>query len=248
MPRVLKQILYGLLYLSILAIVAWLFWISRPADVLTCTDGLQNQNETGVDCGGPCEDCELRDLRLVIGGVDMVGVGGKTSFVVKVENSSRNFGVSKAPYQFDITTNEGNSLGKIEGQLNIGVREEKYIAAVGFDAPLEEVGEVTFSIGDFEFVPEAELTDYDVEIKNIVTTFPEQTIKTRGTITNDSGFVMSEVVLTALFYSEDGKLANIGSANISNLQAFETRDFLISVPRNDTFTDPDLTEVFWRII
>ena len=248
MPRVLKQVLYGLLYLSILAIAAWLFWISRPADVLTCTDGLQNQNETGIDCGGPCEDCELRDLRLILGGVDMVGVGEKTSFVVKVENPSKNFGASRVPYQFDIMGDEGNSLGTIEGQLNIGAREEKYIAAVGFDIPLEEVGEVTFSMSDFEFIPEIELQNYDIEVENITTAFPEQTIQTRGTITNDSGFAMSEVALTALFYSEDGKLANIGSANLSNLQAFEKRDFLISVPRNDAFIDPDLTEVFWRVI
>ena len=79
---------FGLFYLFIIGAVAGLgYLIFKP--VASCFDNLQNQNETGVDCGGPCEDCELRDLRLVIGGVDMVGVGGKTSFVVKVENSSR---------------------------------------------------------------------------------------------------------------------------------------------------------------
>ena len=24
---------------------------------LTCNDGVQNQNETGIDCGGPCDPC-----------------------------------------------------------------------------------------------------------------------------------------------------------------------------------------------
>ena len=28
---------------------------STPAP--TCTDGIQNQGETGVDCGGPCSAC-----------------------------------------------------------------------------------------------------------------------------------------------------------------------------------------------
>ena len=23
----------------------------------TCSDGTQNQNETGIDCGGPCDAC-----------------------------------------------------------------------------------------------------------------------------------------------------------------------------------------------
>ncbi|MFH1722113.1 MAG: hypothetical protein ABH950_05875 [Candidatus Altiarchaeota archaeon] len=25
----------------------------------TCDDGIQNQNETAIDCGGPCEECEI---------------------------------------------------------------------------------------------------------------------------------------------------------------------------------------------
>ena len=29
------------------------------ADTPTCTDGLQNENETGVDCGGPCKPCSV---------------------------------------------------------------------------------------------------------------------------------------------------------------------------------------------
>ncbi|MBT5803472.1 MAG: hypothetical protein HOI20_17935 [Gemmatimonadetes bacterium] len=29
------------------------------ADAPTCTDSLQNQNETGVDCGGPCNPCSV---------------------------------------------------------------------------------------------------------------------------------------------------------------------------------------------
>lgn len=29
----------------------------------TCYDGIKNQNEEGVDCGGPCEDCETAKKR-----------------------------------------------------------------------------------------------------------------------------------------------------------------------------------------
>src|SRR5690606_33297712 len=28
-----------------------------PPPVATCSDGIQNQNETGIDCGGPCTAC-----------------------------------------------------------------------------------------------------------------------------------------------------------------------------------------------
>lgn len=29
-----------------------------PTEHATCTDGIQNGNETGIDCGGPCEPCD----------------------------------------------------------------------------------------------------------------------------------------------------------------------------------------------
>jgi len=32
--------------------------VSTPACGPTCTDGIQNQSETGVDCGGPCTPCQ----------------------------------------------------------------------------------------------------------------------------------------------------------------------------------------------
>lgn len=32
--------------------------ITQPSLTATCTDGVQNQGETGIDCGGPCKPCE----------------------------------------------------------------------------------------------------------------------------------------------------------------------------------------------
>lgn len=32
-----------------------------PNPTATCSDGIQNQNETGIDCGGPCAACPLTD-------------------------------------------------------------------------------------------------------------------------------------------------------------------------------------------
>lgn len=32
-----------------------------PTPSASCTDGIQNQNETGIDCGGPCAACPITD-------------------------------------------------------------------------------------------------------------------------------------------------------------------------------------------
>src|SRR5680860_588475 len=34
------------------------YGIDKPAVTATCTDGIQNSDETSVDCGGTCDPCE----------------------------------------------------------------------------------------------------------------------------------------------------------------------------------------------
>ncbi len=52
------------LFLLALASCLILFSCSKDEDtddtpVATCTDGIQNQGETGIDCGGPCAACNV---------------------------------------------------------------------------------------------------------------------------------------------------------------------------------------------
>ncbi|MCR4260976.1 MAG: hypothetical protein NUV96_01405, partial [Candidatus Colwellbacteria bacterium] len=167
---------------------------------------------------------------------------------VKVGNPSKNYGAFGVPYKIEVTGLLGQPIGDIEGRLNIESGEEKYIAVVGFEARGEDISGADFSLGEFDFTPKADLIDYDFEIENVAVTFPEKTVQARGILINDSGFDIPEVVLTALFYANEGGLANVGTSFISNMKAFEKRDFLISVPSNDIFLDVDQTEISWRVI
>ena len=58
-----RQLLYyavGLLFATILLFVLWQAFLTRTP---TCTDGIQNGGETGVDCGGVCAKICLGDAR-----------------------------------------------------------------------------------------------------------------------------------------------------------------------------------------
>jgi len=50
------------------------FVCGNPA--ATCTDGLQNQGETGVDCGGPCDACQTCEDGIQNQGEDGIDCGG----------------------------------------------------------------------------------------------------------------------------------------------------------------------------
>ncbi len=47
------------LFLLLTMFVAGCNTPANNSPVTTCTDGIQNQNETGVDCGGPCQACAV---------------------------------------------------------------------------------------------------------------------------------------------------------------------------------------------
>ncbi len=248
MSRTLKLVLYGLLYLGILALVALPFVYPLIFPVPTCTDGIQNQSEAGIDCGGSCEDCELKTLSLEIGEEYVLEVGERSSVLVRVKNPSKNFGALKAPYKLQVIGLLGELIKVVEGELNILPGEEKYIAEVGLDVKASDINEVTFELDDFEFVSKKDLLDYKIKIEDVETSFPEQLVQTKGLLVNDSGITFSRVVLTALFYTEEGKPVNVGTMILRNLEAFGERDFVISAPRNSLSIDVEQTEISWRVI
>ena len=52
----------------------------------TCTDGLQNQGETGVDCGGPCDACHTCEDGIQNQGEDGIDCGGPCDACIGTRN------------------------------------------------------------------------------------------------------------------------------------------------------------------
>ena len=62
MQRRIKKIVYGVFWNALLLGIVILVYITWLVPKPSCTDGIQNQNETGVDCGGSCTACSLKHL------------------------------------------------------------------------------------------------------------------------------------------------------------------------------------------
>ena len=81
-----KQILYLISYLTVIFLIflsIYLIWF-KPTPA--CNDNSQNQGETGVDCGGPCEPCEIKTLSLVeVSFVKYFPAGEKTILLAEIK-------------------------------------------------------------------------------------------------------------------------------------------------------------------
>ena len=101
MHRFLKQFIYGLLYLSIVALLAggvyYFYFIPNPS----CFDNIKNQEETEVDCGGSCIDCELLTIALEVDEPQVFSAGNlKSTILGRVVNRSVNYGFYSFEYEF----------------------------------------------------------------------------------------------------------------------------------------------------
>jgi|SRR3989344_2254837 len=99
-----KRQLIALLVIAIpFALVA--FWaIGRIIPAPSCTDNAKNQEETGVDCGGPCAPCELRYPKPVtVFWTRIVPVTTDAyDAAAEIENSNENLSSAVVEYEFEL--------------------------------------------------------------------------------------------------------------------------------------------------
>ncbi len=100
-----------------LLIGGFYYWFNLPEP--SCFDGIQNQGERGVDCGGPCERiCSFDVLPLKILWTRYFEVSpGVYSAVALVENQNVNSGVYNVPYNLQLVTSNGVVLIERQGMV-----------------------------------------------------------------------------------------------------------------------------------
>ena len=60
--RFLRRLIFGVFYLAVFGGLSYSIYLLGIRGGASCFDGRQNQSELGVDCGGSCVSCELKNL------------------------------------------------------------------------------------------------------------------------------------------------------------------------------------------
>ena len=112
--RVFKQIVIALIFSLIILSVGELIYLKHKPPP-TCFDNKKNQKEEGIDCGGPCVPCELKNNPpLAIDGSPyfILGDSNKIDIVFKVLNKDLVWGAKNFSYNI-ILTGENNQTQTI---------------------------------------------------------------------------------------------------------------------------------------
>src|SRR3989344_4548698 len=125
MQRIGKQFIYGVFYLAIFGglIYASYFFLVKPAP--TCTDRKQNQEEAGLDCGGPnCAPCTA-GLSPVAIRLSTVLRGAEPVALVRLANPNTTFGAERISYRIEVLDSGDAALRTLEGETFVYPGEQE---------------------------------------------------------------------------------------------------------------------------
>ncbi|HEX8946784.1 MAG TPA: FxLYD domain-containing protein [Candidatus Paceibacterota bacterium] len=105
---------------TLAALVFMAVWYQAP----TCTDGVQNQDEAGVDCGGSCPYlCSAQAQQPTVRFVTALpGSGGRTDVIAYIDNPNANAAVQGAPYTVEVYGPEATVLARFSGTVDLPPR------------------------------------------------------------------------------------------------------------------------------
>ena len=127
-----KQLIYGVAYLVVVAIIAIFVYYRFFYVAPSCFDRIQNEGETGVDCGGPCANaCIPTNIQAIVAGnvYAFASTPGHYTFLAEMENHNEGFASPAFNYSFDLYDASGTLIGLVPGQSFMYASEVKYLLA-----------------------------------------------------------------------------------------------------------------------
>ena len=251
-----KQIIYGVLYLIILVgIVAGIrFAFFRP--VASCFDGIQDQGETGIDCGGPCAKvCIPADLSVVtvLGEVSVFNpIPQHYTLLAQVANTNSEFGTADLNYQFDLYDASGTLVQSVPGETFIYGGEVKYLVvpniaandvidhaalaiATSTDwAPSSSMGLVP-QFGNPLAIMGSTVASSSAAAQGILTV--------TGRLTDSDPSVFTNILVVAVFYDSYGNPIGASETTLDSIAPNQTENFSVAYPAVPNI-DPAFTKAY----
>lgn len=252
MSRSTKKIIYGLLYLGIFGLIV--YGLARPAftPAPTCSDGIQNQGEQGIDCGGPCAvSCAVKALAplSVVGDVSVFGLrSGQAVLLAEVQNTNQTYNASQFFYRFSVYDASGKLLETESGSDSLDALGQEYVFEPDVATRFKDIGKVTMEIENVSWQKAYETLQPSVAVTaGPSTVVGANDIRVNGTVRNQSSVAASSVKIVVVLYDKYGAEIFASQWVVNALAAYATTPFSVIFPLDPQITsqmDPNATKVF----
>lgn len=246
--RFLKQLIYGVFYLAILFGVGYLFYapFKSPA---SCFDNRQNQGETEVDCGGPCQSCDLKRLKPIqVSEVQIFDIGDKKlSALFELKNPNVSYGAASFKYKIVFYDSSGAELAVIDRESFIYPGELKLIGEPAIALDPASVKRAQTELREFSWKPVSEFSAPKAQTRDLKIEVKDATGEARltGLLVNQNSFGLSRAAIIAVIQDQLGRRTGFSKTLLLDVEPFEERSFAVTVPVADpTGLSRDLVKIF----
>lgn len=213
----------------------------------SCDDGILNQDEEEVDCGGFCSACveELVNPKIV---------WAKSFFVednyydiaAQIENKNLNYGAGVLPYIFKAYDSGNNLILEKRGKSYIMPRENKYIVeVVQIDKKPQKISLEFDDINWQKFKTEEDfnlIEDLNLPIFNSrldLTLKDSYAARVEGTVYNQTRFDLATIDINVVVYDLSGNPIGVNKTQKNTVKAKEGRFFEVVWPALSVYREQD---------
>lgn len=235
MTRPEKQFLYGGIYLIFWLVIGssiyYFFFLGAPG----CFDNIKNQDEEGMDCGGPCISCALKNAQpLIVSPVDIFDNGDNNFTILgEIYNPNALVGAERFNYEISLYSGTGGELYHKENQGFIYPAATKVIIETGINLGAGEAAAGKITVQDTLWQPQEKFglaPEEKLETRNTETRWLKQKFLVSGTAVNNNSFVLPSLAVKTILSDQEGERLAAGLTILENIAPFGEKKFQIAVP------------------
>lgn len=200
----------------------------------TCFDQKQNQEEEGVDCGGPCAACQEELLAPRVSWAKVFSVEENSyDLAAEIENKNINYGAEILPYIFKIYDSKNNLIKEKSGKSYIMPREKKYIidtvslSGIPARVVLEFVKDINWK--KFKSVEELKLPVFQQNLN--MKGKDSYAVYAQGTVYNQTIFDLDTIDVSIVVYDKKGNPVGVNRTQKNTVKSGEGRSFEVGWPK-----------------
>jgi hypothetical protein len=211
-----RQFLYAAGVFTFFALLLGFSWYAFIYEPPSCVDGVLNQDEEDIDCGGVCSDLCTAPRVSALWARSVRVAPGVYHAVAMVRNPESKAGTDALPYTFSLFDSDNILVAEVRGTmvLNPGDIVPLIFTNIETRERIPERTFVTFGVSDWE---RRERVVSPVRI--VSQEFDESALRLTAIVENMTPYPQSGVILTALVYDTEEVLIAASQTSISTLPA-----------------------------
>lgn len=231
LARAYKQIIIGAIFVAIVTLFGFLIYKIYIEPKPSCFDGIQNQNEEGIDCGGVCEKVCLPTLNKieVYWATAIPAVDNYYNVAARLRNPNQNYGTGKIPYQFKLYNASGQEIAQRSGLTYILPNQTKYLVQTRIYSSQEIVRAELILSEDIKWQKFSEFQEPNLTIKDKA--YYSMYTKASGVVINNSNYDFDKITVDVLLFDANQHVLSANTTEINTLLAGGDRHFIVTLQK-----------------